>query len=204
MLRALAVAFSLLPDPLQDERAINNGASNEHLSPLEEVITELADVLDMADKHPGTRETVGSELEEEWILKVHSVILLKCYLRNSGNPCGWKQCYVSRILKYQQVVTDLSHKNAPQAMAIRHLGKMFLLCSSYYSASIIFSWTLFIWSFLHWAHHAPDYRVLLMANMEIPCLPCSGCVSKAIISLTQQKVGSIVSQFWTFLPLLPR
>lgn len=88
MLRALALAFSLLPDPLQDERAINNGASNEHLSPLEEVITELADVLDMADKHPGTRETVGSELEEERILKVHSFILLKCYLRNSGNPCG--------------------------------------------------------------------------------------------------------------------
>lgn len=58
MLRALALAFSLLPDPLQDERAINNGASNEHLSPLEEVITELADVLDMADKHPGTRETL--------------------------------------------------------------------------------------------------------------------------------------------------
>ena len=86
MLRALALAFSLLPNPLQDERAINNGASNEHLSPLEEVITELADVLDMADKHPGTRETVGSELEEE--RKVHSFILLKCYLRNSGNPCG--------------------------------------------------------------------------------------------------------------------
>lgn len=92
------------------------------------------------------------------------------------------------------------HKQWP----IRHLDKMFLLCSSYYSASITFSRTLFIWSFLHWAHHAPDYRVLLTANMEIPCLPCSGCVSKAIISLTQQKVGSIVSQSWTFLPLLPQ
>ena len=88
MLRALALAFSLLPDPRQDEQAINNGASNEHLSPLEEVITELADVLDMADKHPGTRETVGSELEEESVFKVHSFILLKCYLRNSGNSCG--------------------------------------------------------------------------------------------------------------------
>ena len=88
MLRALALAFSLLPDPRQDEQAIKNGASNEHLSPLEEVITELADVLDMADKHPGTRETVGSELEEESVFKVHSLIFLKCYLRNSGNPCG--------------------------------------------------------------------------------------------------------------------
>ena len=88
MLRALALAFSLLPSPPQDEQAINNGASNEHLPPLEEVITELTEVLDMADKHPGTRERVGSELEKERILKVHSFILLKCYLRNSGNHCG--------------------------------------------------------------------------------------------------------------------
>lgn len=88
MLRALALAFSLLPSPLEDEQAVNNGASNEHLSPMEEVITELAEVLDMADKHPGTRETVGSELEEEGILKVHSFILLKCYLKNSGYHCG--------------------------------------------------------------------------------------------------------------------
>ncbi|XP_068748503.1 N-alpha-acetyltransferase 25, NatB auxiliary subunit-like isoform X1 [Montipora capricornis] len=55
MLRALALTLALVPSPQQNTDALNNGAA-EYLSPLEEVITELTEVLETADKHPGTRE----------------------------------------------------------------------------------------------------------------------------------------------------
>ena len=57
MLRALALTLALVPSPQQNTDALNNGAA-EYLSPLEEVITELTEVLETADKHPGTREKV--------------------------------------------------------------------------------------------------------------------------------------------------
>lgn len=121
MLRALALAFSLLPSPLEDERAVNNGASNEHLSPMEEVITELAEVLDMADKHPGTRETLPplgppcSRLQGfidgqhgNTLLAMLRVCQQSHHLFNSTKDASSKDCWsriqedlelVSRILK---------------------------------------------------------------------------------------------------------
>lgn len=57
ILRALALALSLVPSPPQNIQAMNNGTA-EPAFPLQEVITDLTDVLEEVDKHPGTRETV--------------------------------------------------------------------------------------------------------------------------------------------------
>lgn len=57
ILRALALALSLVPSPPQNIQAMNNGTA-EPAFPLHEVITDLTDVLEEVDKHPGTRETV--------------------------------------------------------------------------------------------------------------------------------------------------
>lgn len=57
ILRALALALSLVPSPPQNIQAMNNGTA-EPVFPLQEVITDLRDLLEEVDKHPGTRETV--------------------------------------------------------------------------------------------------------------------------------------------------
>ena len=59
VLRALALALSVVPSPPHNIQAMNNGAA-EPVFPLEEVITELTDVLQEVDKHPGTREEVSN------------------------------------------------------------------------------------------------------------------------------------------------
>ena len=51
--------MSVVPSPPHNIQAMNNGAA-EPVFPLEEVITELTDVLQELDKHPGTREKVSN------------------------------------------------------------------------------------------------------------------------------------------------
>ena len=58
VLRGLALAVSLVPKPQQNMQAMNNGTA-EPVFPLEQVITELTEVLQEIDKHPGTREKVS-------------------------------------------------------------------------------------------------------------------------------------------------
>ena len=58
VLRGLALAVSLVPKPPQNMQAMNNGTA-EPVFPLEQVITELTEVLREIDKHPGTREKVS-------------------------------------------------------------------------------------------------------------------------------------------------
>lgn len=62
VLRALALALSVVPSPPHNIQALNNGAA-EPVFPLEEVITELTNVLQEVDKHPGTREKVSNILQ---------------------------------------------------------------------------------------------------------------------------------------------
>ena len=58
VLRGLALTVSLVPKPPQNMQAMNNGTA-EPVFPLEQVITELTEVLQEIDKHPGTREKVS-------------------------------------------------------------------------------------------------------------------------------------------------
>lgn len=58
VLRALALAVSIVPKPPHNVQGMNNGAA-EPVFPLEEVICELAEVLQEVDKHPGTRQKVS-------------------------------------------------------------------------------------------------------------------------------------------------
>ncbi|KAM7443003.1 N-alpha-acetyltransferase 25 [Porites harrisoni] len=55
VLRGLALSVSLVPKPPQNMQAMNNGTA-EPVFPLEQVITELTEVLQEIEKHPGTRE----------------------------------------------------------------------------------------------------------------------------------------------------
>lgn len=54
ILRALAVAVSLIPKPQQNMQNMNNGEASP-ACPLEEVINELKETLQEVDLHPGTR-----------------------------------------------------------------------------------------------------------------------------------------------------
>ena len=57
MLRALAIAVSLIPKPPHNMQTINNGEAAP-VNPLEEVISELKELLQEVDLHPGTRAKV--------------------------------------------------------------------------------------------------------------------------------------------------
>ena len=58
VLRGLALSVSLVPKPPQNMQAMNNGTA-EPVFPLEQVVTELTEVLQEIEKHPGTREKVS-------------------------------------------------------------------------------------------------------------------------------------------------
>ena len=57
ILRALAVAVSLIPKPQQNMQNMNNGEASPAY-PLTEVIDELKETLQEVDLHPGTRAKV--------------------------------------------------------------------------------------------------------------------------------------------------
>ena len=57
ILRALAVAVSLIPKPQQNMQNMNNGEASPAY-PLGEVIDELKETLQEVDLHPGTRAKV--------------------------------------------------------------------------------------------------------------------------------------------------
>ena len=64
ILRALAVAVSLIPKPQQNMQNMNNGEASPAY-PLAEVIDELKETLQEVDLHPGTRAKVWTKLQLE-------------------------------------------------------------------------------------------------------------------------------------------
>lgn len=57
VLRALAMAVSLVPRPLTNMQTMNNGEAVPEF-PLETVVNELKEILQEVDLHPGTRVEV--------------------------------------------------------------------------------------------------------------------------------------------------
>ena len=64
ILRALAVAVSLIPKPQQNMQNMNNGEASPAY-PLAEVIDELKETLQEVDLHPVTRAKVWTKLQLE-------------------------------------------------------------------------------------------------------------------------------------------
>lgn len=87
VLRGLALAVSLVPKPPQNMQAMNNGAA-EPVFPLELVITELTEVLQEIEKHPGTREKVSRVMGAK-----KSSILYKVMRERSWPSENWKSSF---------------------------------------------------------------------------------------------------------------